>query len=639
MQKRAMQQRAMQQRAMQKRRQGRWGAGWGVLWVVVGLLLPAAPLVAAPAREALAEDALQNCSDLSEEALQEALNRLSQQIFADQLAEIDLTAVVAQQWVAVGMDRTLQSAVATAVERVQSETGLWDRWLSAWSPDLARQLALAVTSYTFDSLPFRGALQELTGAVSAALSSQLALASADSASASLFCMQTFIGARYSVALSRAFEQRIQEATAAVQLGESGEIDLLAMLGERGWALGGIGVIVAAQLARRLVNLLAQQLSQRVAGRITGRLLGRVGTTVIPLAGWVLGAGMIAYDLYESREGALPQIQSALLSPEVAAGIQQEYAGAIRQELQRELPDLVRRMADDLFVEWRTVKRTIRQVLDLAAEDAAFASLVASLQTQEQLARLVMLVRILQADGGQERLAAAVRDGTLRQGVDLPEAAVELVQQNRSLQDALAWYAVAGSSLEEVVRFELYKVVEPEAFDRPQLESLLALQDGAAIARLALLSAAERSTLLQLAGPSVRALAGLLLPEDLAWLAAELPSLTLAQRNQLVARLLSQPEAAEVLRRAGSLAQLASQSDLDAGITFLTGAPSPLDYLADSGAVLTGAVSPSLFGAKYGVGFTLAGLLGGGLAVLVVLRLVWGMAGWLLEPLRSLRRGG
>ncbi|MBU6350318.1 MAG: hypothetical protein KGS73_09220 [Chloroflexi bacterium] len=629
----------MQQGTTPKRRQGRWGAAWGVLWIVVGLLLPAAPLAAAPAREVLSEDALQNCSDLSEEVLQDALNRLSQQIFADQLAEIDLTAVVAQQWVAVGMDRTLQSAVATAVERVQSETGLWDRWLSAWSPDLARQLALAVTSYTFDSLLFREALQELTGAVSAALSNQLALASADSASASLFCMQTFIGARYSVALSRAFEQRIQEATAAVQLEESGETDLLAMLGERGWALGGIGVIVAAQLARRLVNLLAQQLSQRVAGRITGRLLGRVGTTVIPLAGWILGAGMIAYDLYDSREGALPQIQSALLSPEVAAGIQQEYAGAIRQELQRELPDLARRMADDLFVEWRTVKRTIRQVLDLAAEDAVFASLVASLQTQEQLARLVTLVRILQADGGQERLAAAVRDGTLRQGVDLPEAAIELVQQNRSLQDALAWYAIAGSSLEEVVRFELYKLVEPEALDRPQLESLLALQDGAAIARLALLSAAERTTLLQLAAPSLRALAGLLLPEDLAWLAAELPALTLAQRNQLVTRLISQPEAVVVLRRAGSLAQLANQTDLDVGITFLTGAPSPLDYLADSGAVLTGAVSPSLFGAKYGVGFTLAGLLGGGLAFLVVLRLVWGMGRWLLEPLRSLRRGG
>lgn len=631
----------MQQEASPKRRQSRWGAAWGrlwvILWVVVGLLLPAAPLAAAPAGGGLHADALQDCSDISEETLQDELNRLSQQIFASQLVQLDLTAVVARQWVAVGMDRTLQTAVATAVEQVQSETGLWDRWLSAWSPDLARQLALAVTSYTFDSLLFRDALQELTGAVSAELSSQLALASADSASASLFCMQTFIGARYSVALSRVFEQRIQEATAAVQLEDSGETDLLAMLGERSWALGGIGVIVAAQLARRLVNLLAQQLSQRVAGRITGRLLGRVGTTVIPLAGWILGAGMIAYDLYDSREGALPQIQSALLSPEVAVGIQQEYAGAIRQELQVELPDLARRVADDLFVEWRTVKRTIRQVLELAAEDAAFASLVASLQTQEQLARLVTLVRILQAEGGRERLAAAVRDGTLRQGVDLPDAAIELMQQNRSLQDALAWYAVAGSSLEEVVRLELYKFMEPGALDRPQLESLLALQDGAAIARLALLSSDQRTTLLQLAGPSVGALAGLLLPEDLAWLAAELPALTLAQRNQLVARLLSQPEAAAALRRVGSLAQLASQTDLDAGITFLTAALAPLDYLADSGAVLTGAVPLPLFGAKYGLGLTLAGLLGGGLVLLVVLRLVWGLGSWLLQPFRPLGR--
>jgi hypothetical protein len=45
----------------------------------------------------------------------------------------------------------------------------------------------------------------------------------------------------------------------------------------------------------------------------------------------------------------------------------------------------------------------------------------------------------------------------------------------------------------------------------------------------------------------------------------------------------------------------------------------------------------LFGAKYGLGLTLAGLLGGGLVLLVVLRLVWGLGSWLLQPFRPLGR--
>ena len=42
--------------------------------------------------------------------------------------------------------------------------------------------------------------------------------------------------------------------------------------------------------------------------------------------------MIVYDLYESRDGALPQIQNSLKSTNVKNGVRDEIEAAIRPEL-------------------------------------------------------------------------------------------------------------------------------------------------------------------------------------------------------------------------------------------------------------------------------------------------------------------
>lgn len=622
----------------------RWSLPLVSMAVIVALVLPATPLIAAPlpghvSQSATRSHALRDCSAVAEETLQDELNTVVQQIFAGQLATLDLDRIVERQWVTLEMDRTLDQAVDLAVARVQSETDLWNKFLSAWSPDLARELTLAVATYTFDAPTFRAGLEELASAVSADIAGELALASADSASAALYCMQTFIDSNYSVALARAFEQRVQAATTSAQMldAESASPDILALIGEHQWALGGVGVIIAAQITRRIMTSVAQRISQRVAGRIVGRVLGRVGTTVIPLAGWIIGAGMIAYDLYGSRDGALPQIQASMKSAEIAAGIRSEVAASIRPELQTETPEVARAVANDLFAEWRTVKRNIRQVLDLAAEDAAFADLLASLQSQEQLAKLVQLVGIVSAGEGRAALDAAVADGSLRQVLELPDAAVTIVRDSGSLQTALAWSDAVGSRLNEVVALELHKHLTPDAVERTQLDALLALKDKTAVARLVILPKETSAELLKIADANLVALANRLTPDDLAWLAGELPALSTAQRNQLIARILSQPAVIESLQRLGSVEQLAGSADLDDAITFLVAPQSGLDYLADSGAVLTGAATPQLFWAKYGLWPTVGGVAGALLILLVALRIVWGLGVWLVQPLGLLRR--
>jgi hypothetical protein len=481
-------------------------------------------------------------------------------------------------------------------------------------------------------------MDELSAAVSQDVANQLAVASADSASAALYCLQTFIGRNYSQALVNAFEERVQVATSSASLINSEELspDILQLVGEHQLALGGIGVIIVAQITRKIVTNIAQRISQRVAGRIVGRVLGKAGSTVIPIAGWVIGTGMIAYDLWDSREGALPQIRTALQSPDVAAGVRAEIVASIRPELEAEIPNLARTIANDLFVEWRNTKRTIRQVLDLAAANPQFGAILGSMASSEQVARLVDLVGIVQANGGEAALQQAIADGTLAATANLPAGAVTIAAEGGSLESALAWYEAVGGRLDDVVALELYKGRTPDTVDLDQLDRLIALGDKSAVARLALLAPADLDALLSLPRETVVVLAEQLSPDDLAWLGGVLPTMTQAQANELVARILSQPLVVESLRRLGDLRPLLASGSLDSAITFVAGPKGIADFWVDGGTILMGAVPPGLFVAKHGPWASLGAILLLLLLALIVLRLLFGLGQWLVEPLSLLR---
>ena len=263
------------------RRMWRW-TRWLSLLVVGTLLLEALPAFAAPAYQAPdtppagAAPSLQDCSTVSEDTLQGELNSVTQDVFATALAAVDLDAAVTRFWVTLEMDNAVAAAVDRAVARVQAETDLWNQFLSGWSPDMAQQLTLAVATYTFDDPTFRTKMDELSKGVSEYVAGQLGLASANSASAALYCLQTFIGGNYSQALVNAFEERVQVATSSASLLGANELspDILQMVGEHQMALGGIGVIIVAQITRKIVTSIAEKISQRVAGKIVGRLLGQ-----------------------------------------------------------------------------------------------------------------------------------------------------------------------------------------------------------------------------------------------------------------------------------------------------------------------------------------------------------------------------
>lgn len=583
---------------------------------------------------------LQECDVITEETLQDELNKVTQDVVATASEQLDVGRIVAAQWRVLEMDIAIDQEVDAAVERVKSREDYWNKFLSGWSTAKAEEITTAITMETFDSPNFHEKIDELSQAVAQQIGEEIAVISAQSVSAAFFCLQTFIDGNYSGALVSTFEEEVRLAAEEAGFDENSALDsnLLTVAGQHRTALGGVGVIIVAQVSRRILIELGESISKRIAGRIVGRVLGKAGSTIIPIAGWLVGAGMIAYDVYSNLDGAIPEISNTLKSEEVKEGIRGEITAAIEPELKRELPQIAREVSNQLYNEWRDVKRNIRQVLELAGENSAFQSILSSLETPQQLSKLVDLVGILLPTVGRDGILTAVENQSFAQVLQLPEAAFKIIEDTGSIEEALAWSEAVGTLLNGVVDYEIYKHQPPNGLEPDLLEALLALDNEVAIEKLVLLPPETLQTLLQIASTNLVSLSTQLTATDLASLASYIEVLGQQERNQLVARISSNPELVAQLSDETVRDYLAANRDnFDEVLGFLLSSKEGMAAFNDVVQVATGGVPWQLFFYKYGTGQSL--LVSGAmlLAALVLIRLVFGAIGWLLSPITGMFR--
>lgn len=606
----------------------------------LALLLLLAPLPAAAQETPTSAATLEECTSLDESALPDELNALAQAVFQGTVADLDLQRVVDESWAELGIDAVVAESVDRAVQNVSATDSDWDTWLSNWSGVAARDLTEAVANETFGSEPFRKAMDELSNAVAARVSDEISLRSAESVSAALYCLQTFVRGNYSQSLVQTFEDELRSVTTDAGLGEEAlEPSLLSILDQHKAALGGVGIIIATQVTKRIALSVTKRVAQRATAGIASRILGRIGTQVIPLIGWVVGSGLLVWDIWESRDGALPQIQEQLKSPEVAEGIRSEIAAAIGPELELELPTLAREIANDLHGQWANVKRDMRVVLDLASQDTAYAAALDATETEEELARLVGITSALLENGGTPSALAAAQSGELLKAVTLPADVTPIVAASGSLADALAWSISAGASLDEVLALELYKSLDPNTLERAQLEQLIAVGDSAVIARLAALPPPQLATLLGLSRATLDELTQAFTTEQLGWIAGTMEGLNASQRATLLQRLAGNPALLPQLQQSNLLATLPVEANLDAALSFVGGPRDAFGIFNDGVAVFTGAPTLGMFRAKYGWAMTIALWVVLILLALILVRLLLGLWEWFVRPLRSVSGGG
>ena len=416
----------------------------------------------------------------------------------------DIDRLVERKWADLDMDAAVDAAVQQAVDNLGAQEAYWDKLISGWWGEKAQEYAERIANEAFSSPAFQVKLEELSTAVGSEVARQVETQFAAAASVALLCLKEYVGEQYSNQLFRAFERSVLADTQQVNLSATSPV-ITSAVQQHGLAIAGVGTILVTQLVYRLAQKLTEKIAQRVAGKVVGRVLGKAGSSFIPVAGWIIGVAMIAYDLWEGNEGALPQIKEALQSEEVKSKIREEIATAIKDDLPDQAALIALETSVSLVEQWQGFCTRFGDVCQVADQNPNFRSLL-SLVALDELARLSSLVTWFINQEGRQSLDTAVADGSLEQLLALPDATVAGIVAAMQPREAIGWLNVAGGRLDRVLELGMYRLAQPDEFDAYSVAALMAVSDTAGLQKLLALAPVQRNLLLSLPADTLRTLA-------------------------------------------------------------------------------------------------------------------------------------
>lgn len=507
-----------------------------LIMLLIGVLIFAgAPVFAAPPLQTGAgrQYTVGDCSRIDPSQLRSEIEAHVSTVLQNEAAPIDIDAIVDRAWIVVGMDAAIDFEVASAVDSVRTSEDYLNRLLSGWWGEKAEEYAERIANDAFGSPGFRAKLEELSAAVGADVAKQIEAQFAQAASVALLCLQAYVGEQYSDTFFSLFAKQVQQETQVLELDPLQAPSVSALTDHR-LALAGVGTIIATQLIYRLSQKLGEKLAQRIAGRVVGRILGRAGSSFIPIAGWVVGIGMIVYDLWEGGEGALPQIQEGLQSEEVKLKIRQEIADAVRDDLPEQASLIALETAVSLTEQWQGFCGVHDYVCQIAEENANFRRLLQEV-TLDELESVAGLVSFYMRQLGRAELDRALADGSLSLLLTIPDAAFTILSETYSTAETLAWATLAGDDLGLVVDWGIHRRAEPGEFNQADFAALLGLGAGG-VQKLLALPVEKRQVLLTLPADPLVKLVDEQTVNDLDWLAGYL----LPPDAQAVAQATAQP---------------------------------------------------------------------------------------------------
>lgn len=565
------------------------------------------PLLAASSTPSATEFDYSACRVDDEEAFRGEVEKITMDALKRGLAGVDYPAMVGTQWRLTGMERRVDEGVDKAIAAVQEETSWTELISSLASKESAQKLAMIVAERTYQSEAMKQAIEELAGAVGRDLADRMELATLDAAVPAVACVRAFLGPRYGSTISLIVAD---DTGKAFQTTAAGTADVSAtdvVLEGKGLIAGAVVLIV-----RRSLSNMARRLGQRVVGVVLGRL-------VSVIAGGI-GLVLIAKDIWDYRNGVMPIIEEEMKSEETKEKIRAELATAISEQLDMHLKDIGVTASERILGVWREFKQAHTKVVELTERHGAFRQFMDTVD-RDRLPRADRVVSLVLEREGEEGVLARLDNGTLDEAVKrMPDEALAIAADTRSLEEGFGWLSVAGPDIGKVLSLELHRAISPKELTAASFKTLIGLDDAFSVGRVVKLPAPERDALIALDPARVKALTHALTPDELASFAGYIRGLSRDAALRLTSAVADDAKRMRLLASERVRNAVLASRDQDAAIGMLLRSGGLLDIFnlqGDLELVSSGAISPILLWDRHPFAVVAIGL--GVLFVLLTLR--------------------
>ncbi|WP_246274405.1 hypothetical protein [Hyphomicrobium sulfonivorans] len=546
---------------------------------------PVAPAFADP----LSRAEYEACQAQDEAAFRKTIQGISVRALKAGIAGVDYHAAVRDQWRRIGMDGIIDTRVDLAVEEVRQQTSWANLLQSLANQQKAQELATAVAERVYRSDAMKGALEQLAVGVGNEIGRQMEFASEDATEPALACLKAFVGARYGETAARAVVGDAGQGITVDPGKGAADISAGSVLKENSGGIAGAAVLL---MRRQLANM---------AGRVGQRIVGAVLARLVAVVAGGVGLVLVAKDIWDLRNGVLPIIATEMKSPDIKAKVQEALADSFSEQISIHVQEIGAATADRIIEIWRDFRNAHAEALNLAERNPQFRTFLDSVPPA-RMARLDEVIALTLAAEGESGLLHRLDDGTLATAVkSLPDPAMEIARQVRSIDAGLKWSVLAGDQLPKVIALSLYRRTTPDQISQPDLRRLLSLNDQLAIVRLAGIGQADRDTLLQLNDTELTNLARGLTEHELTSLSHYLNGLKDAPRARVLRTVAADPTKIHALASERVRTAIISSADQSAAVEMMLRTNAILDVDAISNDVrmtLDGRTRPILLWEKH-----------------------------------------
>ena len=539
------------------------------------------------------------CQAGDEDAFRRSIESLSLKALEASVKTFDYRGAVDIQWQRAGMDDLLTKRVDLAVEEVRSETSWAGLAQSLVNSEKAQEISAAVAERVYKSDAMKTAIETLATGVGNDVGKTLELASQDAVGPALECLRAFLGGRYGSTVAGVVSGDVEHDFGLQAAAGRATVSSGSVIQHSSQGIAGAAIIL---MRRQLANI-ATRVGQRLAGSVLARL--------VSVAAGGVGLVLVAKDLWELRNGVLPIVAEEMKSDATKTLVKDELAKTIDEQITAHLAEIAAKSADRVLEIWREFRNAHRKALDLAEKNSDFRNFIDTVKA-EQLPRLDEVLALTFGSEGEAGILKRLNDGTLNEAVRfLPEPAMAIARDTRSIDAALGWSALAGDQLPKVLEHEIYKRSSPKDFTRATLTSLLALDDHVAIARLAALPQDARDRLFSLPKDDLKRLARSFSEDEMATLSRYLDGLEAEPRQRVLSSIAASPAKMQRLSSPRVRDAVLSSRDQARAVDMMLrdGSGNPEVILDDLKAAWEGGIAPILIWDKHPLPVIGVGLIG------------------------------
>ncbi len=569
---------------------------WTLTWAAIASLVGQSP------RAAFAQTPLvvtvDECRNLTDAEVRDRIRDVASTSLKSEVASIKFPELVNLYWAKADVSARIDREIDAAIALVRADTNWADRAYSTVSQSSAKRYATAVADKTYNSEGFKDALNELATGVAKDAGVQIEKATAKISNPIIACVQTALQSRYGGAIAQVFAQESQKNLEASADQPPVKIEASDLVASNAASISGMVLV----LTRRVIGKVVQSVGSRIAGVVASRIVSSVAGLV--------GLALIAKDIYDAGDGVFPIIEERMKSEETKLLIKDEIGKTIQADITQQVGQIAQETAERLYAVWLDFRQKYNRLLSLSERNAAFADFLKD-RRLDQLGKLGQIVDILYGTEGENKVLERVANGSLNRALlDLTDAGLVIAEEQKSIDNALRWTALAGKDLPRVVDLGVYRWLPIEGLTSETLQKILSINDRIAVARIANLDAQSRELILSFPADQMREFARRLNDRQLAAFADYERNLDPSAAKRLLRAVADDPSVMLDLTTEGIREAVFGSRDQLAALNMIIHDDASLfNYgriLKDADLVKKGLVSYRVFWERYWVAVLIAG---------------------------------